>query len=86
MNDKSQSASASLRDKELTHRLLLAVAVPLVLLLVVAGLLALLNTRVRDQAAWVDHSDEVRAVVLEVLSEVTDQENGVRGFMLSNDR
>ena len=86
MSDSNQSVNASLRNEELTRRLLMAVAVPIVLLLVVAGLLALLNGRLRSQASWVDHSDEVRAVVLEVQGEITEQESGIRGFMLTNDR
>jgi CheY-like chemotaxis protein/CHASE3 domain sensor protein len=73
-------------QKLLAQRLAIAVVAPVGLLLFVGMLLAFQVLRLTDTAHWVDHTDEVIGRLSEIQTQIADQETGVRGYLLSNDR
>ena len=73
-------------SKQLSRRLVVAVFAPVVLLLVLGGILGAQILRMSEDAAWVDHTDEVISYLYRVHAEVADQESAVRGYLLTGDR
>ncbi|MEO6603450.1 MAG: response regulator, partial [Polyangiaceae bacterium] len=73
-------------QKLLSQRLMIAVVAPIGLLLLVAVVLAFQIVKLTDTARWVDHTDEVIGRISEIQTQIVDQETGVRGYLLSNDR
>jgi len=73
-------------QKLLAQRLLVAVVAPIGLLFLVGMILAFQIVKLTDTADWVDHTDEVMGRVSEIQTQVVDQETGIRGYLLSNDR
>jgi CheY-like chemotaxis protein/CHASE3 domain sensor protein len=65
---------------------MIAVVAPVGLLLLVGLILAFQIVKLQDTAHWVDHTDEVIGRVSEIQTQIVDQETGVRGYLLSNDR
>jgi CheY-like chemotaxis protein len=65
---------------------MIAVVAPIGLLLLVGVVLAFQIVRLTDTAHWVDHTDEVIGRISEIQNQVVDQETGIRGYLLSNDR
>ncbi|MES1175672.1 MAG: response regulator [Myxococcales bacterium] len=65
---------------------MIAVVAPIGLLLLVAVVLAFQIVKLTDTAHWVDHTDEVIGRISEIQNQVVDQETGIRGYLLSNDR
>jgi len=70
----------------LGRRLLAAVVLPVALLLVVGIYLTMQILRMSETAKWVDHTDEVIGLVNDLQRQIIDQETGVRGYLLTNDR
>ncbi|MEO8876133.1 MAG: ATP-binding protein, partial [Polyangiaceae bacterium] len=70
---------------ELAQRLTVALVIPLILLVAVAGLLGAQILRMASDSHWVDHSDEVLAKTNEVFKQIIDQETGVRGYLVTGD-
>jgi len=80
-----------LRDKklessELSRRLTIAFVGPIALLVVLGTLLGYQVVKMGDDAKWVDHTDEVIAVATQTQKQVIDQETGLRGFLITEDR
>ncbi|MET0793813.1 MAG: CHASE3 domain-containing protein, partial [Polyangiaceae bacterium] len=73
-------------QKLLAQRLMIAVVAPIGLLLLVGVVLAFQIVKLTDTAHWVDHTDEVIGRISEIQNQVVDQETGIRGYLLSNDR
>src|SRR4051812_13631990 len=65
---------------------MIAVVAPVGLLLLVGVVLAFQIVKLTDTAHWVDHTDEVIGRISEIQNQVVDQETGIRGYLLSNDR
>ncbi len=65
---------------------MIAVVAPIGLLLLVGVVLAFQIVKLTDTAHWVDHTDEVIGRISEIQNQVVDQETGVRGYLLSDDR
>src|SRR5450432_2043926 len=65
---------------------MIAVVAPVGLLLLVGLILAFQIVKLQDAAHWVDHTDDVIGRVSEIQTQIVDQETGVRGFLLSEDR
>ena len=73
-------------SKELSGRLFLALATPVMLLVAVGSLLGIQVLRMAKDASWVDHTDEVIATAAALEKQIIDQETGLRGFLISEDR
>ena len=73
-------------SKQLSRRLLVAVFAPVVLLLVLGGVLGAQILRMSEDAAWVDHTDEVISNLYRFQRELLSQESAVRGYLLTEDR
>jgi CheY-like chemotaxis protein/signal transduction histidine kinase/CHASE3 domain sensor protein len=67
----------------LARRLTVAMALPIVLLLVLGAILGRQILRMSEDARWVDHSDQVIGTASETLKEIIDQETGLRGYLLT---
>ena len=65
---------------------MIAVVAPVGLLLVVALVLAFQIVKLTDAGRLVDQTDEVMERIGEVQNQIIDQETGIRGYLLSNDR
>ncbi len=78
-NEKSESA-------ELSRRLTIALVTPVILLVVMGSLLAWQVLRMAEDAKWVDHTVQVIAIANQVQKQIIDQETGLRGFLITNDR
>ncbi len=65
---------------------MIAVVAPIGLLLFVGVILAFQIVKLTDTAHWVDHTDEVIGRVTEIQNQAVDQETGIRGYLLSDDR
>ncbi len=74
------------RDKDIARRLRTTLIVPLVLLVAVGGVLSVQIERMSKDAYWLDHTADVLGKVTELQKQIIDQETGLRGFLLTNDR
>ncbi|HEY8944855.1 MAG TPA: CHASE3 domain-containing protein, partial [Polyangiaceae bacterium] len=72
-------------DVSLSRRLTLAILVPVALLLLVGAILAYQITRMREEAALVDHTDRVIATSFEAVKQILDQESSFRGYLLTRE-
>jgi CheY-like chemotaxis protein/signal transduction histidine kinase/CHASE3 domain sensor protein len=70
----------------LTRQFFVAIATPIALLVVAALVLAIEIRAMSTAAQWVDHTDEVIGKVYDLQKQVVDQETGLRGFLVTNDR
>ncbi|HEY6878261.1 MAG TPA: response regulator [Polyangiales bacterium] len=73
-------------ETPLRRRLLIALATPLLVLVAVGLLLAWQVQRLSENARWADHSANVIARSFEVQKAIVDQETGLRGYLLSEQR
>ncbi len=71
--------------REYNRLLIRLLLIPLLALLLLALGLGYSLQRVRASAAWVDHSDRVRANVNRIVKLMVDEETGIRGFLLTRD-
>jgi signal transduction histidine kinase/CheY-like chemotaxis protein/CHASE3 domain sensor protein len=76
----------SARNVPLRRRLMLAVASPLVVLVLVGIVLALQVNRLSENARWLDYSSNVIAKGYELQKAIVDQETGLRGYLLTRNR
>jgi CheY-like chemotaxis protein/CHASE3 domain sensor protein len=70
----------------LKRRLTFALAVPIGLLVALGVVLGSQLMRMAKDAEWVDHSDQVLAKVSAAMGQVSDQESGLRAYLLSGDK
>jgi signal transduction histidine kinase/CheY-like chemotaxis protein/CHASE3 domain sensor protein len=70
---------------DLSHRLVIALLTPVLLLILVGALLAVQITRMSDDSRWVDHSDQVIGEIHRLEAEVLQQESSLRGFLVTGD-
>src|SRR5262249_40401765 len=70
----------------LGRRLLLAIITPVTLLVAVGVALALQIVRMSETEKLVEQTDHVIAAVNDLQKQITDQETGLRGFLLTSDR
>jgi CheY-like chemotaxis protein len=70
----------------LSRRLLVALLTPILLLVATGSVLAVQLVRMSDDAHWVDASDEILAKAHDVQTQILDQQTGLRGYLLTNDR
>jgi len=73
-------------DTPLAARLNVAIYVPLVLLALVGVFLYGQVARLSTSARWMDHSDKIIAKVYEAQKLIIDQETGIRGYLVTEDR
>jgi signal transduction histidine kinase/DNA-binding response OmpR family regulator/CHASE3 domain sensor protein len=71
---------------ELSKRLTIALVTPVALLVAVGSVLAFQIVRMVNDAQWVDHTDEVIARANGIQKQILDQETGLRGFLITEDR
>ena len=67
------------------RQILRLLLVPLVILLLIAGVLEFQVRRLTEAQNWVDHTDVVLAQARLLLRFMVDQETGLRGFLLTRD-
>jgi CheY-like chemotaxis protein/CHASE3 domain sensor protein len=72
--------------KLLARRLAIAIATPVILLVLLGVLLGRQILQMSEQARWVDHTDEVISVANDLFRQIIDQETGLRGYLLTQDR
>jgi CheY-like chemotaxis protein/signal transduction histidine kinase/CHASE3 domain sensor protein len=70
----------------LARRLTLAMALPIVLLVILGTILGHQILRMSEDARWVDHSDEVIGTASQTLKQIIDQETGLRGYLVTEHR
>ncbi len=70
----------------LARRLSVALATPIALLLTLGIILGTQLVRMANDAAWVEHTDQVMATTSDTLRQIVDQEAAVRAFLLVRDR
>jgi len=70
----------------LTRRLLVALLAPILLLVATGTVLGVQLLRMSRDAHWVDTSDEILATTYELQTQILDQQTGLRGYLLTNDR
>jgi PAS domain S-box-containing protein len=70
-------------DLPLRVKALAVISIPLVPLVISAGLFAWSAQRARSAEGWVAHTLEVKAQIATVLNLLVDAETGVRGFLLT---
>jgi CheY-like chemotaxis protein/CHASE3 domain sensor protein len=73
-------------ETPLRRRLLVALATPLAVLVLVGAVLAWQVQRLSDNARWAEHSSAVIAKAYELQKAIVDQETGLRGFLLTDQR
>jgi CHASE3 domain sensor protein len=71
---------------QLSRRLTIAIATPLVLLVVLGLVLGRLLLEMAEDSAWVEHPDQVLAQANDTLRQVADQENAVASYLVARDR
>jgi CheY-like chemotaxis protein/signal transduction histidine kinase/CHASE3 domain sensor protein len=79
-------ANEPAEQKVLSRRLLVALLTPIVLLVATGSVLGVQLLRMSDDAHWVDASDEVLAKTYDLQTQILDQQTGLRGYLLTNDR
>lgn len=70
----------------LERRLTLAIATPIALLILMGILLGAQLLKMADDAAWVDHTDQVISVAYKTKLEMIEQETSVRGYIVNGER
>jgi CheY-like chemotaxis protein/CHASE3 domain sensor protein len=70
----------------LRRRLVIAIAVPLLVMATVGAVLGYQVSQLMDNAAFLDHTNKVIAKAHEVQKQILDQETGLRGYLLTEDR
>jgi len=70
----------------LTRRLMVAIATPILLLVVLGAVLGRQILQMSEDERWVDHADEVLGTANDTLRQIVDQETGLRGYLLAGDR
>ncbi len=79
--------SSELQQRSLlARRLTIAVATPIVLLVVLGVLLGRQILQMSEDARWVDHTDKVIGTANDLLRQIIDQETGLRGYLLAQER
>jgi signal transduction histidine kinase/CheY-like chemotaxis protein/CHASE3 domain sensor protein len=73
-------------SSELSRRLSIALATPVLILVAVGTVLAIQLLTMASDARWVDHTDEVIAAAAELQKEIIDQETAIRGYLVTDDR
>ena len=71
---------------ELSRRLTVAIATPLVLVVLLGVLLGRQVLEMAEDSSWVEHTDQVLTELNDTLRQIADQESSVTGFLLSSDR
>ncbi len=79
-------SSETEQNRELQKRLRIALLTPVALLVAVGALLGLQLVRMTGDAHWVEHSDEALSMAHTLQKDIVDQETGLRGFLLTDDR
>ena len=82
MND----ALDEVRRTDLSRRLTIAIATPIVLLIALGLVLGRQILKMQEDAHWLDHSDQVIATADEATKEIIDQETGMRGYLITGAR
>jgi CheY-like chemotaxis protein/signal transduction histidine kinase/CHASE3 domain sensor protein len=67
----------------LARRLIVAMALPIVLLIALGAVLGRQILRMSEDARWVDHSDQVIGTASQTLKQIIDQETGLRGYLVT---
>ena len=88
MDSPNISKNAARLDprSELSRRLTVAIATPLVLVVLLGVLLGRQVLEMAEDSAWVEHTDRVLTELNDTLRQVADQESSVAGFLASGDR
>jgi CheY-like chemotaxis protein len=85
--DQRKKVESDVDDgRMLSRRLAVALSLPLVLLVAVGLVLRAQVSRMRQDSAWVDHTDRVIGAALSAQKKLADQESGFRGFLITRDR
>ncbi|HVZ32008.1 MAG TPA: CHASE3 domain-containing protein, partial [Polyangiaceae bacterium] len=71
---------------QLRRRLLIALATPLFVLIAVGAVLALQVSKLSENTTWLDQTNKIIAKTYEVQTLILDQETGIRGYLLSDER
>jgi signal transduction histidine kinase/CheY-like chemotaxis protein/CHASE3 domain sensor protein len=71
---------------ELSRRLTIALVTPVALLVMAGTVLGLQVFRMANDAQWVDHTDRVIAQAGHVQKLIIDQETGLRGYLVTEER
>jgi CheY-like chemotaxis protein/CHASE3 domain sensor protein len=74
------------QQSQLARRLTIAIATPMVLLVVLGLVLGRQILEMAADSAQVEHSDQVLAEIHETFRKITDQENGISSYVLTRDR
>ena len=82
----AHAAVTATRDRSLALRLFYLLALPVALLIFVGLVLGLQIQRLTSNAQWVDHTDAAIAKLYEVQKRIIDQETGLRGFLVTENR
>ena len=82
----THAAVSATRDRSLALRLFYLLALPVALLIFVGLVLGLQIQRLTSNAQWVDHTDAAIAKLYEVQKRIIDQETGLRGFLVTENR
>jgi CheY-like chemotaxis protein/signal transduction histidine kinase/CHASE3 domain sensor protein len=78
-------ASDFQQRSQLAGRLMVAIATPVILLVLLGGILGRQILEMTDDAKWLDHSDQVLSVATETVKQIIDQETGIRGYLVTED-
>jgi CheY-like chemotaxis protein/signal transduction histidine kinase/CHASE3 domain sensor protein len=70
----------------LARRLAIAIATPVVLLVIMGVLLGRQIVEMAEDSAWVEHTDQVLAAANDTLRQISDQENGIASYLFTRDR
>src|SRR6056297_137509 len=76
-------ARSSFSNIKTKYRILVAVAIPLALFIVMAGVMTVVLNGLRDNNAWVKHTQTVLAEANGLVAHAVDMETGMRGFLLA---
>ncbi len=79
-------ASQVQESTDLGRRLTAAMAIPIVLLVLLGVILGRQIVQMSDDSHWVDHSDRVVGAASDTLKQILDQETGLRGYLITEDR
>jgi signal transduction histidine kinase/CheY-like chemotaxis protein/CHASE3 domain sensor protein len=71
---------------ELSRRLTVALVTPVALLMIAGTVLGLQVFRMASDGLWVDHTDTVIAQATRVQKQIIDQETGLRGYLVAEER
>jgi CHASE3 domain sensor protein len=84
---KPTETPAEIQERtRLSRRLTIAIATPMVLLVLLGLVLGRQLLEMEEDAAWVEHTDRVLTEANETLRQVSDQENAISNFLLTRDR